>query len=159
MASKDLRDAQITFRDGATPANTLTITADEGTLTWTEPQSLNVLLNRGALAEFQDGDEAPVDVSFDFFWADYLTDAANPLPYDALRREHAAAAWQSTRPPGESYCLDVILTVQGHGAEPDEIITFEDFAKESVNPSENTERNSVSVAGKAMAVFVEKAAS
>lgn len=161
MASKDLRDAQITITDGtaAPGTNTLTITADEGDLSFTQPLNTNWLRNRGVLAEVQDGDEEPVDVTFSFFWGNELSDPVAPTPRDALMRVGAAAAWASTRPAGEKYSLTLQLIAQGHGGNLDEIIEFEGFTVTSIEHAEDTERNRVSVTGQAFGVSIRESQS
>ena len=65
FAQIDLKKATVWLKDGATPQNTLEIKVGEGNLTYSEKVNREYTLNRGILDKVRDGDQTPMDVSFD----------------------------------------------------------------------------------------------
>lgn len=98
FATIDLKDVTITLRDGTTPTpNELEVSIGEGNLTYTERRERKYTKDRGKLDDVRDGDEAPMDVSFDFKW-DYLqgTGGTDITIEDVLKQRGGASAWKST---------------------------------------------------------------
>ena len=74
-------------------------------------RTIEYILDRGLIDEVREGDEVPVDVSFEFNWI-YLTGSpssgALPTIKDALTRVGNASAWVSSDPDGCSpYAVDI----------------------------------------------------
>jgi hypothetical protein len=94
-------------------------------------------LDRGILDEVREGDQVPMDVSFDFVW-EYIKGATSsgvPSIEEALKNEGEASAWTSSdsdtcRP----YAVDLVVTYTPNcaGAD-DEVITLPDFRWESID--------------------------
>jgi hypothetical protein len=137
-AQIDLKNATIKIKDGSTPANELTVKIGEGNLTYTEARNMEYTLDRGVLDEVREGDQIPVDVSFDFVW-EYLkgqTGSGTPTVEDALKNRGEASDWVSTdsdqcRP----YAVDIEVT---YAPTPVvcgdmEIILLSDFRYESLD--------------------------
>lgn len=97
MAQIDLKDAILTVQDGST--NSLELHIGEGNLEWTEKRNIEYVLNRGELGFLREGDEAPVEVSFEFIW-DFLTsdttDGEPPTMKEALTQSGPCAGWESS---------------------------------------------------------------
>lgn len=139
----DLKDATLKLRDGSTPtANEIEIKIGEGNLTYSENRNIEYTLDRGNLDEVREGDQVPMDVSFDLVWefikGDASSGGAPPSVEDALKNLGNAASWVSTdadtcRP----FALDIIIEYVpscGAGAQADqEIITLPDFRYETLD--------------------------
>jgi len=138
MAQIDLKQATVTIKDGA--AHTLEIRIGEGNLNYTETKNMEYKLNRGLLDEVREGDEAPIDVTFDFVW-DYLRGPSSvsgsggtPTIEDALKQVGAAAAWTSSDSDAcRPYAVDlVILYTPDCSTGDQEEITLPDYRFESL---------------------------
>jgi len=95
----DLKKCVLTIQDGTGTPNTLNVSLGSGNLTWTERRNMDYILSQGALDTVREGDEVPIDVSFDFKW-DYVTATTVPsvavTPYEALTNTGGASAWLSS---------------------------------------------------------------
>lgn len=112
MAIFDLKLATVTFQDGTpTTPNTLAIKVGEGTLSFTEHKARNYKKDRGKLYKVVNGDETPIDVSFDLIWEYLKADTGKPpSPEDAMKQIGQASTWVSTDPDTCSpYCIDVFV--------------------------------------------------
>ena len=138
MAQIDLKQATVTIKDG--DGNSLAIRIVEGNLTYSETKNMEYKLDRGILDEVREGDEAPIDVTFDFVW-DYLKGPSSassaggtPTIEDALKQRGGAADWVSSdsdicRP----YAVDLVILYTPSCATGDqEEITLPDFRHESL---------------------------
>lgn len=84
----------------------------EGTFSWTEKQTREYTLDRGALSEVRNADEEPVEWSLDLIY-EFLeseSGATTPTPREVFWREGAAATWVSSdsdtcRP----YAVDIVM--------------------------------------------------
>lgn len=134
----DLKNVTIKLVDGATPTpNELEIKIGEGNLTWDETRNVEYILDRGRLDEVRLGDEAPMDVSFDFIWeflgGDLSTSATLPTIEDVLKNRGNAAGWiSSDADTCRPFAIDIVLENVppcGSGGSPaeQEIITLPDF--------------------------------
>jgi len=110
----DLKNCTITLRDGTlvTP-NTLEITLGEGNIKWSEKVNRIYTKNKGALDEVRNGDEDPIEVSFEFTWK-YVTGSSTtgavPTPIDALKNIGNASTWLSSDSDGcRPYAVDIII--------------------------------------------------
>jgi len=140
----DLKQVELKLKDGATPtANEIIIKIGEGNLTYDENVTMEYTLNRGLLDEVREGDQVPMDVSFDLVW-EFITgnlDSAGvpPTVEDVLKFKGNAAAWISTdadacRPPAIDVVLEHIPTCgAGAGQQEQEIITLPDFRYETLS--------------------------
>lgn len=71
----------------------------DGNITWSETKNREYKLDRGLISEVRNGDEAPMDVSFQIMYteltaSDPMTDP--PTPEDVLKRRGAAEDWESS---------------------------------------------------------------
>ena len=141
MAQIDLKKATIVISDGGvgTAKKSITIKVGEGNLTWNERRNMEYTLDRGIIDEVREGDQVPLEVSFDFVW-EYLKGAAGtgatPTIYEAIKGIGNASAWVSTdadtcRPKS----VDLVVTYDPEcGTGNTETITFPDFRWEELSP-------------------------
>lgn len=143
----DLKNATIELLDGST--NSLEIKLGSGSLNHTETMNREYIMDRGRLYSVRDGDEAPVDVSFDFIW-EYLRSSSGKPPSvrDVLYRINNASGWVSSDPDGCSpYCVDIRLTLaQPCLTDEKEVIYLQHFRFEKFDF--NTKDSTVSCSGK-----------
>lgn len=138
MAQIDMKNAVVTIADGTTPTpNSVTIKFGEGNLSYTEARTMEYTLDRGVLDEVREGDEVPMDVSFDGVW-EYITGGtgtgAVATIEDALKKVGAAASWVSTDTDAcRPYAVDLVITYTPTcGGATSETITLPDFRYESI---------------------------
>jgi hypothetical protein len=152
----DLKDVTMKIKDGTGTPLEITIKIGEGNLTYTESRTMEYTLDRGTLDEVREGDEVPMDVSFDFVWeyiiGDDTTTTNTPTIEDVLKRQGLAAAWVSTDADGcRPYAVDIEIKhspscTAGAPAKDEETITLPDFRYETL---EHDLRNgTVSVTGR-----------
>lgn len=151
-----LRDATFKIQDGTsgTP-NSITVKIGEGSITWSEGRNVEYSLNRGRLDEVREGDEMPMDVSFEFIWSRLYSDGeSDPVtPYEALTQTgEAAEAWVSSDTDDcRPYAVTLIVEIdQACGANKKETITFPNFRFEKIDPA--IKEGTISVSGKCNAV-------
>jgi hypothetical protein len=140
MAQIDIRDAVIKIKDGGVGSaqNEIEIKVGEGNFTWTERKNMEYLLDRGNLDEVREGDQAPVEVSFEFKW-EYITGGVTtttiPSIEDALKKVEAASTWvTSDSDPCRPYAVDLEVTYTPDCSSGDvETMTFPDFRYEELS--------------------------
>lgn len=119
-----------------------------GNMTFDETRNMEYTLNRGILDDVREGDQVPVDVSFQFTW-DYIKGTGLvPSVSDALKKEGAASTWESSDTDScKPYAVDltVVYTPTCAGGVI-ETITLPDFRYEKL--SFDPKAGSVSVSGK-----------
>ena len=88
FAQIDLKFCTITISDGT---DSITLQIGEGNLTYSEKRNIEYTLDRGVLAtgEIREGDEVPVDVSFDAIWT-YLTASGTQNVEDILKSANSS---------------------------------------------------------------------
>jgi hypothetical protein len=117
-------------------ANILEIKIGEGNLTYTEKRNIEYRRNRGLLDTVREGDEEPVEVSFDFIWEYLASDVGEPVTIkEALTKTGAAADWESTAiDPCEPYAVDIEVRYHPSCAtDKDELIVLQDFRWETLD--------------------------
>ncbi len=133
-AQIDVKQTRLYINDGG--SNQIEVKIGEGNFTWTETKNMDYILDRGSLDEVREGDEAPVEVSFDILW-DYIKSASGGTVTieDALKKIGEASDWASSdsdlcRP----YAVDLVLVYDPTCTTGDvEAITFTDFRYESLD--------------------------
>ena len=151
----DIKRATITIKDGTGTPNEIAIKIGEGNLTYTENRTIEYILDRGLIDEVREGDQVPVDVSFEFNW-DYITGspASGGLPTieDALKKVGNASTWISTDAEiCAPYAVDIEVLYEpfcgvSAGIE-NERITISDFRWESLD--HDLRAATISVSGRA----------
>lgn len=138
MSVIDIKDATIKLRDGTTPApNDISIKIGEGNLTYNETRNREYILDRGQIDSVRDGDEAPLELSFDIMWEEISSSFGSPATVeDALKKRGNAASWiTSGADVCEPYTVDVELELDAAcgDAKDREYLTFPEYRYESLN--------------------------
>lgn len=71
----------------------------DGNITWSETKNREYKMDRGTISEVRNGDEAPMDVSFQIMYEELTASNPStdpPTPEDVLKKRGAAAAWKSS---------------------------------------------------------------
>jgi hypothetical protein len=127
----------------------MTIVVGEGNMSYTEKVAREYLLDRGVIYGVRDGDEEPVDVSFEFMWEFLKASTGDPPTVeDALKHRGEAVAWvTSGADPCEPYCVDIEVTYTPvcAGVET-ETITFAEFRYEELD--HDMSAGTISITGK-----------
>jgi hypothetical protein len=137
MAVIDLKRCVVVLKDGTSPtAKSVTAKISGGTLTYNETRNREYVLDRGNLSTVREGDQVPMDVSFDFQWEFLKSDTGDPPSIeDVLKKRGEASTWVSTDSDScADYCIDIEVTYTPNCAgEKKEIYLFPDFRHESLN--------------------------
>ena len=104
FAQVDLKFCTITISNGG--ASDVEIKVGEGNLTYSEKRTIEYTLDRGTLDEVREGDEQPMDVSFDFTW----TEASGDIE-DALMNKTGTQT-SSDSDACRPYACDLVITYQ-----------------------------------------------
>lgn len=93
----------------------LAIKVGDGTMTWSEKKPREFIKDRGLLDQVRNGDEEPMDVSFQLMFEELTASNPNtdpPTPEDVLKHRGAAADWVSadTDDPCSPYCINILVT-------------------------------------------------
>jgi hypothetical protein len=139
MAQIDFKDMAITIKDGtAGTPNSITVKIGEGSMSYSEKKPRTYIKDRGNLDTVRDGDEEPVDVSFDATWEKITVGsgvtAGVPSIEDALKARGAAADWVSTSSDVcEPFAVDILCTYTPKcGTDGSGTITLADFRYEDL---------------------------
>lgn len=129
----------------------LDIKLGEGNFTYDENREVEFIRDRGRLDSFREGDEQPMDVSFDFTWEflSAISGAATPSIEQALKKEGPASTWTSsnTSDPCAPYVVDieVINAPACDGTILAEVIVLPEFFYTQL--SHDSDAASVSISG------------
>ena len=149
QVTKNLQDGELVVNDNV--AETITVALDVGDLRFTEHRAVKQIDDRETLSHMRKGPEAPVDVSVSAKFVEMIkqTGASDPTLREALLGIGAAAAWVSTG--GDScdvHCVELVFTIVSCTTGEDyETITFAKFHAETVEFSEGSDYNVISVSG------------
>lgn len=154
MAILDLKRCTMKIKDGSGTPKVITVRIGEGNMQWTERRNIEYIKDRGIIDEVREGDQEPVDVSFEFTWTEIksITGDTTPTPYEAIKKTDAASSWVSSdsdtcRP----YAVDIEITndplCTGSGSATSmEVVLLSDFRYEEI--SADYRNSSISVTGK-----------
>jgi hypothetical protein len=110
------------------------IKVGDGDVTYTENSEYNYDLDRGDLDTVREGDQVPIDVSFDIVYEHITTGTSETIsPMDALKRKGSAADWVSAATDKcEPYAVDIeVIHTPPCGTSQTETTIFPDFRSES----------------------------
>ena len=155
MAVRNLTHGSLKIK-GGTSGQELTIPIEEGNVRFTVRREARVIMNRGTIQEFSEGDEEPMAVSFGIKfeeWRGKTTSGANPSPPDALRKKGNASSWTSVQTCGP-YMVDLEFTMTAPctTGDQDEVLTFPNFHADEVSFEEGQDYNMLNVTGKCKAL-------
>jgi hypothetical protein len=109
------------------------IKVGDGDVTYTENTEYIYDLDRGDLDTVREGDQVPMDVSFDIVYEHITTGTGETIaPMDALKRKGSATEWVSSATDKcEPYAVDIEIThTPPCGTSETEVTTFPDFRSE-----------------------------
>lgn len=151
--TRNLRDGEITVKDGAGTPNTVVLTLEEGDLSWTRRRNYVQVLDRGTLDHVRAGDQEAVTLSFSVK-IDRVSEPTSPVTlYNALTKTGAAAAWVSVAASHEPYAVKIeFRAIDPAGGSDHETIAFNKFFPEELTMDEGEEYNTVSASGFAFIV-------
>ncbi len=135
--------------------NIIEIHIGEGTLTYSEKRAVVYVLNRGKIYTVKLGDDAPMDVTFQFIW-EFLRAASGepPTVEEGLRKIGAAADWvSSSSDPCEPYSVDIVICNVPPCVGNSETIVLKYFRHEDL--SHDLKAGQVSVTGKCNLAFAQ----
>lgn len=152
--TRNLRDGELTIRDGGSPPTTLTVVLDEGDLTWTQRQQTIEIKDRGSISggHLRPGDDEAVTVSFTAKWTQLLgraADEGDPLQLYEMLTFAAGADVTSTSSAGEQQTLTLVFTVLDPAGVASERIVFERVYRDTLTMSEGDDANLIAFAGRA----------
>ena len=135
-AQIDLKDCVVKIKDGATPANEITVKIGEGNLTYSERRNIEYVKDRGNLDVVREGDEEQLEVRIDAVW-EYIEEDSGQTPTieDALKKRGGAYDWESSSADAcEPFAVDIEVTHTPDCTTGDiETLTFPDFRHEQLD--------------------------
>ena len=156
---RNLTHGQLTIK-GGTSGQSLVVPIEEGNLRFSVRRPVKVIMNRGVIDSFAEGNEEPMSVSFNFKFEEWrgrtLTAYATiPSVPDALRQKGNASAWTSSLECGP-YCVDLQFDLDNpctaNGIDQTERLVFPDFHADEVSFEEADDADRVSVSGMCLAL-------
>jgi hypothetical protein len=140
----NLRDAAITIKDGTGTPQTVTLKVGEGNLTWTEKRTIEYIRDRGIIDTVREGDDEPVDVSFDIMWETLDSSTSGfKCPFGIIKGD---SDYVSTGNACEPYACDIEIVIANAGCGINETVTLADFRYEEL--SYDLRGGSISCSGK-----------
>lgn len=108
MAVIDMKNCKFYFEDGG--SNRLELKTGDGTVSYSEKKNREYLMEKGAIDSVRNGDQVPMDVSFQLRWTFLKSNTTGvPSPEDVLKQRGEAAAWEtSSADDCEPYCVDLV---------------------------------------------------
>lgn len=135
MPTRDLKNATVKIKDGG--SNAITLKIGNGSISWTQTQPREYILDRGSLDTVRNGNDEPMSVTLNCTFEFLIGDTGDTvLPYEAITRSGNASAWASTSANScEPYACDIEITYDPTCASADnEVTLLPDFRFESINP-------------------------
>jgi hypothetical protein len=145
---KNLRDGTLVISDAGGPGggNAITVTLDNGDLSWSEQNPVDMISDRGTLDHARQGNDVPVEGSFSIQYTDHLDpNSANITPYEAMTKQGSAAAWVSDASNGgDGYAGIMTFTITDPAGGSSEVITFTEVYWEGIDFAEGTPSDTLS---------------
>ncbi len=118
----------VSIKKGTLTVAGVTVTLGEGNLTFSEKKQYDYLLDRGRLDDVREGDDIPMDVSFDFRWSEITGgDVVSAIKGSG---SETSSDDDTCRP----YACDLIFAYDPDcGSEAAGSITLPDFRQESLD--------------------------
>ena len=142
---KNLRDGVLIIADdgGTAGADKITVVLDEGNLSWTEANPVDMISDRGTLDHARQGNDVPVEGTFGLQYTTHLDpNSATITPYEAMTQQGSAAGWGSDASNGgDAYACIMEFTISDPAGGSDEVITFSEVYVEGIDFAEGTPSN------------------
>lgn len=134
MSQRSLREATITIKDGtAGTQKSVVLKVGDGNFSFSEKRTIEYFKDRGKLSGTREGEDNPVDVSFDFIWdwmkASNITTTGASTIRDLIKGIGCVSAGADCEP----YACDIEVVLAGEICSETETITLTDFRYESLD--------------------------
>lgn len=143
--------AQIDIKFATVMIASVEVKIGEGNLTYSEKRTIEYTLDRGILDEVREGDEVPVDVSFDFTWT-VMTGGSIIDAIKGTGTGYTSSDSDACRP--YACDIEVTYTPQPSGCGSASSVTLPDFRWESLDY--DLRAGQISCSGKCNATEVEE---
>ena len=125
----DLKKCTVRIQDGSNPAKHVDCEIADGTVSYDETRTIEYLLERGLIDEVREGDQVPVDVSFEFKWT-YLVHRNSGACTIEEAIKGTFTGWTSSDSDAcRPYAVDIVVIYQPSPSTcgDQEVYTFPDF--------------------------------
>lgn len=143
--TRNLRDGQVVVNDGGGTAKTVTLTLDEGDLSWNEPEETVQVSDRGVLDHTRPGNQVACSLSFSLKWNQLISFTAlssdGNVFYEMVN--NLGSNYTSTSGTGQQFTLEYVFTVTSPSGSGSEAITFAKVFKNSLDMSEGDDWNKI----------------
>lgn len=147
MPVKNLRDGTIKIADsgGTAGTNVITVDVEEGDLSWTEANPVDMISDRGTLDHARQGNDEPVEGSLSIQYQYHLDpNSATVTPYEAVTQQGEASAWVSAASnSGDAYAVVLEFTMTDPAGATSEVVTFGEVYVENIEFSEGSPSNTL----------------
>ena len=143
FAQLDLKNMTIKVKDGTGTPLEVEMKVGEGNLTYSEKKTIEYTLDRGVLDEVREGDEVPVEVSFDLTWEIMLGGEIKEI---IKGDDHTTSYVSTDADPCRPYACDIEITYTPPCTGANEVVTLPDFRWESIDS--DLRAGTLSVTGK-----------
>ena len=137
---KNLRDGTLIIADdgGTAGADKITVVLEEGNLSWTEANPVDMISDRGTLDHARQGNDVPVTGTFSIQYTTHLDpNSANITPYEAMTQQGSASAWGSDASNGgDAYAVIMEFTMTDPAGSSSEVVTFSEVYVEDIQFAE-----------------------
>ena len=149
MPVRSLKDGTIVLADagGTAGANKVTVTVEEGDLSYTERSPANIISDRGVLDHARKANEEPLELSFSVRFQSFSLHSTLTV-YDMLTKTGGAAAFTSDEPSSDVWAIIVEFTIADPAGGSSEVVTFARFLPEEISFQEGDPHNALSVSGR-----------
>lgn len=161
MPVRNLRDGTIKVHvadDGASSPAEVTVTLEEGNLSWSEPTPVDIVSHRGTLHHARKRIDGEVSVSFSVLFETFQDpNSASVTLYEILTGTGAASAYLSNDFGGvsDAYSVRLEFTIADPEGGTDEVIDIDFFHVEEISIDEGDPFTELSIEGVAPAFYVD----
>lgn len=143
--TRNLRDGQMVVKDGGGTPKSLTLTLDEGDVSWNEPLETVQVFDRGVHDHTRPGNAVSCTMSFGVKWNQLISFTAlssdGNVFYEMVN--NLGSNYTSTSGTGQQFTLKYEFTVTSPSGSGSELITFNKVFKNSLDMSEGDDWNKI----------------
>jgi hypothetical protein len=147
--TRNLRDGELTIKDGTGTPKSLTLTLDNGDLSWDETDSTLEIKDRGVLSHTRPGDQMSCPLSFSAKWVQLIAASTSGgstyMLYEMV--DNLNSTFVSVASTGWQFALKYVFQVVDPAGANNETITFNKVHKTTLKCSEGDETNTISFSG------------
>lgn len=154
MPVRNLRDATVKIADdgGTGGADVITLDLEEGNLSWTEANPVDIISDRGTLHHARQGNDVPISFSMSLMFQTFNDpNSATETAYEAMTGTGAASSWTSDASNGgDAYAFIMEVTITDPNGGTSEVITITECYAEEFGFAEGSPANTLTVSGRAL---------